>query len=104
MGGPTVPLMERVDEITILRAFNKEETEELIKRVLRYNRTKERFEEDPLIPFTKDFVDYIYKKTKGEPRGIKVRCAQVLDAGLAERVPLLINTGICQKNPKGERI
>lgn len=89
IGGPTVPLLDRVDETTTLGAFSRDETEDLIEKVLRYNRVKEKFEEDPLIPFTKDFVDYIYKKTKGEPRAIKVRCSQVLDAGLADQVPLL---------------
>ena len=56
---------------------------------MHYNRTTEKFEKDPLIPFTKDFVDYIYEVTKGLPRSVKIRCAQVLDAGLSEKVPIL---------------
>lgn len=87
--GPTQPLMRRVDLKTTLLNFDRENTEELIKKVLHYNRVTEKFERDPLIPFTKDFVDYIYEVTGGLPSAVKVRCAQVLDAGLADRVPLL---------------
>ena len=88
-GGPIVPLLERVDKTTKLENFDEKKTEELIIKVLSYNRVTKEFEENPLIPFTKDFVSYIYEETKGVPRFIKVRCAQVLDAGLADRVPLL---------------
>jgi len=88
-GGPTRPLMRRVDLKITLSNFDRKNTEELIKKVLSYNRVAKEFEKDPLIPFTKDFVDYIYELTDGLPSAIKVRCAQVLDAGLADRVPLL---------------
>ncbi|MHC1572445.1 MAG: BREX system ATP-binding domain-containing protein [Methanosarcinales archaeon] len=88
-GGPTRALARRVDLETTLLNFDRKNTEELIEKVLRYNRITEKFEEDPLIPFTKDFVGYIYKITEGLPSAIKVRCAHVLDAGLADRVPLL---------------
>ena len=88
-GGPTRPLMRRIDIKTTLSNFDRNETEELVKIILRYNRVKEEFERNPLIPFTKDFVDYIYEVTDGLPSAIKVRCAQVLDAGLADKVSLL---------------
>ena len=88
-GGPTRPLMRRVNLETTLLNFDRKNTEELIKKVLSYNRVTKDFEEDPLIPFTKDFVDYIYELTEGLPSAVKVRCAQVLDAGLADRVSLL---------------
>jgi len=88
-GGPTPPLMRRVDLKTTLLNFDRKNTEELIKKVLSYNRVTKDFEKDPLIPFTKDFVDYIYELTEGLPSAVKVRCAQVLDAGLADRVSLL---------------
>lgn len=88
-GGPTRPLMRRVDLETTLRNFDRKETEELITKVLRYNRVIGNFKNDPLIPFTKDFVDYIYEITEGLPSKIKKICAHVLDAGLAERVPKL---------------
>ena len=88
-GGPTRPLMRRVNLETTLLNFDRKNTEELIKKVLSYNRVTKDFEKDPLIPFTKDFVDYIYELTEGLPSAVKVRCAQVLDAGLADRVSLL---------------
>ncbi|MCK6620365.1 MAG: DUF2791 family P-loop domain-containing protein [Calditrichaceae bacterium] len=89
IGGPTVPLRERIDSKIILGTFNKDQTRELIEKRLRYNRTKEVFEDDLLIPFTEDFVDFIYEETSGVPRYITVRCGKVLDAGRAERVPKL---------------
>ncbi len=88
-GGPTQPLMRRVDLKTTLLNFDRKDTEGLIEKVLSYNRITNKFETDPLIPFTKDFVDYIYELTGGLPSAVKVRCAQVLDAGIADRVPLL---------------
>lgn len=88
-GGLTRPLMKKVDLKTTLSNFDRENTEELIKKVLSYNRVTKEFEKDPLIPFTKDFIDYIYELTDGLPSAVKVRCAHVLDAGLADRVPLL---------------
>ena len=88
-GGPTRALMRRIDVETTLLNFDRKNTEKLIKKVLSYNRITGKFEKDPLIPFTKDFVDYIYEITEGLPSAIKVRCAQVLDAGLADKVPLL---------------
>jgi len=81
--------MRRIDVETTLLNFDRKNTEKLIKKVLSYNRITGKFEKDPLIPFTKDFVDYIYEITEGLPSAIKVRCAQVLDAGLADKVPLL---------------
>lgn len=88
-GGPTVPLLERIDRSTTLGVFDKNQTRQLIEKRLKYNRIKGKFEDKPLIPFTEDFVDFIYDKTGGEPRAIVVRCGIVLDAGLAERVPLI---------------
>jgi hypothetical protein len=89
IGGPTYALTDRVDATTTLGAFDKIHTRELIILRLKYNRATEEFEDKPLIPFTEDFVDYIYEMTRGEPRAIIVRCGQVLEAGLVERVELL---------------
>jgi len=88
IGGPTVPLQERIGSKITLGTFNKGQTRELIEKRLKFNR-EGKFEDKPLIPFTKDFVDYIYEQTGGVPRMITVRCGQVLDAGIAERIPLL---------------
>jgi hypothetical protein len=89
IGGPTNPLLDRVDAKTTLGAFDKIQTRELIILRLKYNRVTGKFEKKSLIPFTEDFVDYIYELTRGEPRAITVRCGQVLEAGLVERVDLL---------------
>ncbi|OYD15604.1 hypothetical protein CH333_05365 [candidate division WOR-3 bacterium JGI_Cruoil_03_44_89] len=88
-GGPIRPLIRRIDGETVLGRFDKEQSRKLIIVRLRYNRKKGKFEDNPLIPFTEDFVDYIHGVTEGEPSKIVVRCGHVLDKGLAERVPLL---------------
>jgi hypothetical protein len=88
-GGPIQPLMDRVDETIYLGAFDRELTEQLVEKRLKFNRIKGRFEEEPLIPFTEDFVDYVFEKTNGELRGIITICGQVLDAGLEKGVSKL---------------
>lgn len=88
-GGPKRPLMGRIDLETPLQNFDREKTEELIKKVLSYNRGANKFEDNPLIPFSEDFVDYVSEITNGLPREIKNICAHVLDAGIADKVPLL---------------
>lgn len=89
IGGPTEPLLDRVDATTTLGVFDKKQTRELIVKRLKYNRIEGRFENQPLIPFTEDFVDYIYRHTNGEPRAVLVRCGHALDAGISERIGLL---------------
>ena len=89
IGGPVVPLLERIDSKTTLGVFSEEQTEELIKKVLCFNRKEGMFKDEPLIPFTQDFVHYVYLKTNGEPRAIKNKCGHVLYAGLDEKVKLL---------------
>lgn len=86
VGGPTVPLMDRVDSKTFLGVFSKNETLELIQKRLTYNRSDGQFQAEPLIPFTKGFVKYVHEVTGGEPRAILVRCGHVLDAGISEKV------------------
>ena len=88
-GGPISALLDRIDEITLLTVFDKNSTRQLIEKRLSYNRIKGKFEDEPLIPFTEDFVDLIYKKTQGNPRKIIELCGHILDAGLADRVPIL---------------
>lgn len=89
VGGPTIPLLDRVDAETVLGTLGKDETRQLIEKRLRFNRVRGRFQDKPLIPFTDDFVEYIHNETGGEPRAIITRCSQVLDAGLEERAPML---------------
>ena len=88
-GGPIQPLLDRVDAETVLTAFDKRQTRELIEKRLTFNRIKGKYEDKPLIPFTEDFVKFLYDKANGEPRAIIIRCGQVLDAGLEKGVALL---------------
>jgi len=89
--GPIVPLRRRVDtngEI-LLGPFDEEQAKELIEKRLRYNRISGEFENQPLIPFDEDFVKFIHAEAGGALEKIIVRCDHVLDAGLAERIPIL---------------
>lgn len=89
IGGPIQPLMRRVQSKATLKAFSKEDAEKLIEKRLSLNRVTGKLERDPLIPFTKDFVTYVFKLTAGRPGDIIVRCEHVLDAGFEARVPRL---------------
>jgi len=86
IGGPINPLMRRVYSKLTLKPFSKENTEKLIEKRLSLNRITGELVPESLIPFTKDFVDYLYKLTGGRPSDIIVRCDHVLDAGLEARV------------------
>jgi len=88
-GGPTVPFKERIDYIIELPRFNKAYTMELIKKRLSFDRIKGRFQDQPLIPFTHDYVDYIYEISEGEPRKIIRYCRLTLEEGLARKIKLL---------------
>ena len=88
-GSPINPLLERVSEKIILGGLTKKETKQLIEKRLRFNRGKNKYEDKPLIPYTDDFVDYIFTITRGVPRFIIENCDHVLDKGLEERVPRL---------------
>lgn len=88
-GSPSVPLRRRVDDMRTLGPFSKKQTKKLIEKRLSYNRIKGISMEKPLIPFTEDFVDFIWNETKGALAKIILRCDHVLDAGIAERVPIL---------------
>jgi len=88
-GGPIQPLLDRVDGETVLGDFNEAQTRELIENRLRFDRIEGKYLDEPLIPFTQDFVDLIFDETKGHPRRTIVRCGHVLDVGLAEGVSQL---------------
>lgn len=90
VGGPVVPLLERIrPDITILDDFDFDKAKELIEFRLKYNRVKKKFEDDPLIPFTNDFVTYILEVTRGVPRFILVSSGHVLDDGISKKIPLI---------------
>ena len=88
-GGPIRPLMRRVADKVRLEALSKEYVRQLIERRLSLNRVKGKYEKEPLIPFTEDFVDYLNKLTGGRPGDVIKRCDHVLDMGLATRIPRL---------------
>jgi hypothetical protein len=88
-GGPIVPLKQRISSTITLKELNKENTKELIEIRLGYNRIEGKYKKTPLIPYTEDFVNYIYKLTLGKPRFILERCDHVLDSGLEKGIPRL---------------
>ena len=88
-GGPIRPLMRRVSAKVSLGALAKKYVRMLIEIRLSLNRVKGMYEKKPLIPFSEDFVDYVYKLTAGRPSDIIERCDHVLDEGLNQRVPTL---------------
>jgi len=88
-GGPIQPLMRRVNDRIALGPLSKEDSQRLIEKRLSLNRIKGKYEDQPLIPFTKDFADYIHRITDGRLEAIIVRCDHVLDMGLEQRIPLL---------------
>lgn len=88
-GGPIRPLMRRIAVKVLLGALSKKYVRELIEKRLSLNRVKGKYEKEPLIPFTEDFVDYINKMTGGRPSDVIERCDHTLDVGLDRRVPRL---------------
>lgn len=89
VGGPTMPLLERIEPPIVLTIFTPEQTEILIEKRLAYNRIEGKFQDQPLIPFTEDFVKYIFEITNGEPRKILVLTSHVLDEGLIHKAQKL---------------
>ncbi len=88
-GGPTRPLLDRVDIETRLAALTKEYARELIVKRLHFNRIEGRYTDQPLIPFDETFTDFIWEITEGIPRDIIEKCNHVLDAGIEKGVPIL---------------
>lgn len=88
-GGPTRPLLDRVDIETRLAALTQEYTRELIIKRLHFNRIEGQYTDQPLIPFDETFIDFIWEITEGMPRDILEKCNHVLDAGIEKGVPLL---------------
>lgn len=89
IGGPIVPLKRRVTDKISLEGLSKQDSRKLIERRLSFNRIRGKYENKPLIPYTEDFVDYIFKLTGGAPGDIIKRCDHILDMGLERRVPRL---------------
>jgi hypothetical protein len=89
IGGPVVPFLRRTYSVNELVPLKKVDVKELIELKLKYNRVQKRFERDLLIPYTEDFVDFIWKNTGGKPGDIIKKCGHVLDIGLKYRVSKL---------------
>jgi len=89
IGGPVVPFMRRAYLVNELSPLKKEYVEKLIELRLKYNRAKGKLEKDPLIPYTRDFVDFIWENTRGHPGDIIYKCGHTLDVGLKYRVSKL---------------
>ncbi len=85
-GGPIVPLKQRINNTITLKELSKKNTKKLIEIRLSYNRVEGKFQGTPLIPYTDDFVNYIYKLTLGNPRFVLERCDHVLDSGLEKGI------------------
>jgi len=86
-GGPTAALRRRISYNKIyLTAFTPNYTRELVEKRLRLNRITGKYEDEPLIPFTEDFVEFIHEISDGRPEIIIDRCDNVLDQGLEKRV------------------
>ncbi len=86
IGGPTRPLIDRIDVQTSLGVLTKEHAKDLIIKRLRYDRVEGRYTDQPLIPFDQTFIDFIWEITKGNPRDIIEKCGHVLDAGIEKGV------------------
>ncbi len=89
VGGPIQALLDRRADIIELSALDEAETKQLIELRLSYNRTTRTNAQRLLIPYTDDFVSYVFQMTQGNPRHIVERCDLVLEDGLREQVPLL---------------
>ncbi|MBT9140669.1 MAG: hypothetical protein DDT30_01247 [Dehalococcoidia bacterium] len=89
-GGPIQPFLDRKEEIIELQPLDLVEASELIELRLRRDRVKGGvLINKPLIPYTKDFVEYVYRLTRGNPRHVVERCDLVLLDGLRDMVPEL---------------
>lgn len=85
-GGPFQPFLDRKEEIIELQPLDLVEASELIELRLRRDRVKGVVLDKPLIPYTEDFAEYIYRLTRGNPRHIVERCDLVLLDGLRDMV------------------
>lgn len=88
-GTPLAALARRISGYTILAKMDKKNVELIIKVRLSKNRKTGKTEVEPLIPFSPDFVEYIFKISKGTPSYVIDYCDHVLDAGITRKVKRL---------------
>ena len=63
-----------------------------ISKRLAFNRVRGKYEDQPLIPFTEDFVEFLYETSAGKPGEIIIRCDHVLDVGVEKEITLLTDS------------
>ncbi|MGA3020734.1 MAG: hypothetical protein ABSD68_02180, partial [Candidatus Micrarchaeales archaeon] len=88
-GGPIQPFLRRLDAVGSLKALTDEDTTKLIEARLKFDRPSKKYRSDYIIPFKKDFVEFVCEEAKGEPHKIVGICDDVLQAGLAKKVEIL---------------
>lgn len=88
-GGGWRPFLDRINpgHRFFLEPLNREETESLIELRMSVDPLRHRQQpQPPFIPYTEDFIDYIYKVTVGKPRDIVYYCGIVLSEGLRKGI------------------
>jgi hypothetical protein len=85
-GGPIQPLLTRIERKISLARLTANETKNLVEAYLKTSRTTGEKLSSPLIPYTKDFIDYLFELTKGHPRSIIERCDYVIVAGIKDHI------------------
>jgi type II secretory pathway predicted ATPase ExeA len=88
-GGPIQPLIRRFRETIELSPLNSDEIKELIELRLRHNRVEDKFEDTPLIPYDKTFVEYVNDLALGNPGEVVKYCDYALEEGIREKTKLL---------------
>jgi len=88
-GGALQALMSRFSKVIELSSLNEDETRQLIELRLRRNRVTGKYEDRPLIPYDKSFVEYVSGLSLGNPREIVKYCDYALEEGLKVKAELL---------------
>ena len=88
-GGGWRPFLDRINpgHRFFLEPLNREETESLIELRMSIDPLRQKQQpQPPFIPYTEDFIDYIYEVTVGKPRDIVDYCGIVLAEGLRKGI------------------
>jgi len=88
-GGGWRPFLDRINpgHRFFLEPLNREETENLIELRMSIDPLRHRRPpQPPFIPYTKDFIDYIYEITVGKPRDVVDYCGIVISEGLRKGI------------------
>ncbi len=88
-GGPIQPFIRRIDAVGSLKALTKDDTTKLIEARLKFDRPTKKYRSDYIIPFKKDFVEFVFEESNGEPHLIVGICDDVLKAGLKNKIEIL---------------